>query len=280
MNRLNELGHTPDNPDYEHYYATNEQNLLSTVTSEAWAESKADLNQGAGNELLPRQWKRGAKTLPPKFNAHFSSSALCVNVFAPWRIEPKSLSLCGLSNFDTLRFEEKLDTGFIGVPNLDLSLTSNTHVIGCESKFLEWVSKKPKPQNISKRYNVERFPFIQDKQWWEAIETYNGKHAFVPAAQLLKHYVGLKCYEKQQGIQKRLMLLYLYWEPLNASDYELFRKHRHECEVFADQVQGGSVEFAYMSYPDLWSRWEGMEGYEEHLSELRNRYLVEIPVSG
>ena len=43
----------------------------------------------------------------------------------------------------------------------------------------------------------------------------------------------MRCY-----LDRQLTLLYLYWEPLNAVDYAVFREHRRETAVFAQRIAG------------------------------------------
>lgn len=132
-------GKKPDHPFNQYYFARHEDNLIPGISADTWEAIKGDLGGGSGDELTVK--KRGNKISPPKFDALYSSSALCINTFAPWKLNPRKLSICGMSGFKEMQFERKMDTGFIGVPNLDLFLKSDSHVIACESKFMEFVDK-------------------------------------------------------------------------------------------------------------------------------------------
>jgi len=259
--------------DYPCYLSDHKDNLLEGVTADMWSQIIEELGGGSGGELKARLWKRRnvSKPIPPKFDAVYSSSALAINTFAP--IPVNSLKLCGQSGFQEMRFEKKLNTGFRGVPNLDLFLKNDTHVIACESKFLEYL--EPSEQEIQSCYNHDKFPLANDPQWLKASKDYNGQNTNIPAAQLVKHYFGIKSdKEKDTFAGRKVILLYLFWEPVNATD-DVFKVHRQEIKTFAEQVNNSSVEFRYMSYPELWNEWERL-GYKAHVEKLRKRYLVTV----
>ena len=70
--------------------------------------------------------------------------------------------------------------------------------------------------------------------------------------------------------------LKLAWEPKNWRDIAAFKIHREEIESFAEQVKNTSIRFKYNSYPELWSKWEAKPKLEEHLNNLRSRYLLTV----
>ncbi len=106
-----------------------QDNLIPGVeTSDFWV----DLDAGAGNELVD------TPQAPAKFCAAFSSSALAVNSFGPFRHCPKNLNLIGLSGFNEAKFEKRLPTGLRGTdPHLDFYAAGPNGVVCVESKFLE-----------------------------------------------------------------------------------------------------------------------------------------------
>ena len=75
---------------------------------------------------------------------------------------------------------------------------------------------------------------------------------------------------------KRVTLLYLFWEPENRKDHELFRKHRNEIKEFESRLKGTGVEFQAMSYPELWDEWLRIDMSGELTENLRQRYLIQI----
>ena len=236
-------------------------NLLPGITPE---DSKADMEGGSGNEL------------ESKFKAVHSSSALAVNTFAPCKRKPGSLVLCGIEGLTFQQFEKKLPTKLRGAtPNLDGFATSNTHVVGIESKLLEFLT--PKRMKVSKSYHRERFPDSEDC-WWEVLEEY--RDAQIPrvrlldVAQLVKHYLGLTSHDFGD---RQVCLIYLFWEPENTAEYSgVFETHREEIAELAERVSDSRVEFKWISYPELWAGWDSAGILPEHVEHLRARYSVSI----
>jgi len=109
-------------------------NLIPGVTRKDFWD---DVESGDGSEL--KDTKRG----PAKFCAAYSSSALTVNSFGPFRRYPERLSVLGFSDFLKAQFEYKCPTGLSGnAPNLDFLARCSATVVGIESKFLEPLSAK------------------------------------------------------------------------------------------------------------------------------------------
>lgn len=239
------------------YVKSPEQNLVAGIDIGTF---ERDLSDGSGNEL------------ESKFLAVHSSSALAVNTFAFWKTKPESLMLCNISGFNELTFEKKCSTGLGGTPpNLDILLENESAVIGIESKFLEFL--RPKKPKFASSYSRDKLPQIEDRSW-NALEHYrNGPHQHLDVAQLIKHYLGIR---KQYGHKETKMLLYLFWEPENASELPEFSRHREEIKEFADRIDGGSVQFLAMSYPELWNEWSARKELSGHVDNLRTRYLVRI----
>jgi hypothetical protein len=75
---------------------------------------------------------------------------------------------------------------------------------------------------------------------------------------------------------RQVTLLYLFWEPENRKDFELFQTHRNELDEFSEDVKGTSIRFVYKSYPELWTEWEEKGIYKEHLSNLWKRYGIDM----
>jgi len=247
--------------DIDGYVSKPEYNLISGIKMKDFQE---DFEGGSGNELYK------------KFRAAHSSSALAVNAFARWRREPSSLNIVGDTNFSTLRFEEKCSTGLGGTPpNLDLLLTNDDSIIGIESKFTEYL--KPKKPHFSDSYQRNKLPQAED-QWWNLLEkTKDGNPQYLDTAQLIKHYLGLCCLNNKEGFANhKITLLYLFWEPENWKNYEIFKNHRKEIETFANQVKGSSVKFVAKSYPELWKEWRAQKDILVHVENLRNRYSLTV----
>jgi len=243
--------------DQKGYVKSPEQNLVAGIDVGMF---ERDLSDGSGNEF------------ESKFLAVHSSSALAVNTFALWKSNPQSLTLCNVSGFNKLTFEKKCSTGLGGTPpNLDVLLESEAAVIGIESKFLEY--QQPKKPKFSPSYSRDKLPQVED-HWWIALEHYrNAPHQHLDVAQLIKHYLGIR---KQYGHKDTKVLLYLFWEPKNASELPAFARHRQEIKEFADSIEGNSVRFVAMSYPELWNNWNSWQDLSAHVVNLQRRYLVGI----
>lgn len=247
------------------YTATLTANLLPGIDALDYQE---EFRQGSGKEL------DGAKA---KMQAVYSSSALALNSFCPWKRDLIRLRVAGCEGFTGLRFEEQCPSGLGGThPNLDLVLRLiDGGVVAIESKFLE-------PLSVHKAKFAASYNSIQDHRkdtgWFSELRQLRdnpGKYQYLDAAQLIKHYLGLS----RKFADQPVILLYLYWEPANWDQFAKYQRHREEVEAFLSAVQGSSVLFQHQSYPALWDDWE--KGCEQdwltaHLSHLRNRYCMEV----
>jgi hypothetical protein len=221
-----------------------------------------DLGIGSGGELA---WV-GSKR--PKLHSAYSSCGLVLNTFAPWRIEPASMTIRGRVGWDDLRFERQLPIFHGGTaPNLDLVATAPGFALAIESKLTEHLSRKAKPQ-FSDAY--DRLEATTAPSWWamyRALKTGQLRFFYLDTAQLLKHYFGLKRFCEKNGVPEAT-LLYLYWEPEDADRYEELRDHAKEA-----------AGFETMTYGELWASWDGLSSpswLRAHLVELRRRYAVSL----
>jgi hypothetical protein len=250
------------------YTKSCDDNLIHTVSKE---DFWSDLSDGSGNELEDGLIK------PAKFCAAYSSSALCVNSFGPFRHSPENLWLVGRNGFESVRFEYKCPTGLLGTPpNLDFWSQGNGIVIGVESKFLEVLSLKT--AKFSKAY--DRATGAADAGWQDAFLLLKSEptcFSHLDAAQLIKHYLGLLNRFGDQAEQ--LFLMYVFWEPSNANQISEYRTHREEVYRFSNMVAGGKVNFLAVSYQELWDRWERevrWSGISVHVAALQDRYLFSV----
>lgn len=245
-----------------------ESNLVRGVVRE---DFWPDLEQGDGDELRDKNGR------PAKFCAAYSSSALAVNAFGPFRRSPESLSLLDFSSFGEAQFECKCPTGLKGnPPNLDFLLRGDNVVIGIESKFLEPLSHK----TASFKDSYEKLVTEKaDSKWSRAYRELKAEpdhFNYLDAAQLVKHSLGLRHTFPDVG---RVILFYVYWEPLNADEFQEIIDHRREVLEFSDWVRGGDIRFEALAYPDLWHEWESTLtwiGASFHIAALRERYEFEL----
>ena len=246
--------------DEKGYVATPEANLVPGLQL---ADFEADLRAGAGAEL------------DGKFRAAHSSCALAINCFAPFRAGRMPLSIGRHQALKIIGFEQKVSTGLSRAqpPNLDLLAMGPDGLVALESKCTEYLS--PKVAKFSDRYKdciTDRHP--EGQPWFnEMLRLMDARgvgYQFLDAAQLVKHALGLI----HRG--EKSTLVYLYWEPIDHPQSEIFRKHREEADEFGKRVAGANPSFEAMTYAELWDAWD-KSGHHElatHVRNLRSRYEV------
>ena len=223
------------------YVSSIDDNLLPRISRDQFED---DLRKGDGNEL------------EAKFLAAHSSSALAVNCFASFKRDERSrkLALGGITGFNKPTFEKKCPTGLRGTsPNLDLLCESEAGVVGVESKCTEYLAKHGS-FSFSSAYSDKIRDERRSGAWFKAMELIDGRDSdflYLDVSQLIKHAFGLA--RSYRG--KTPILLYVFWEPSNASDFPVFATHRKEIRHFEEMVSGDSPRFISMSYPELWSSW-------------------------
>jgi len=244
------------------YYLQCPENQL--IKPSSFKSIEKEINS-AGKELV---WK---KQTPPKFQAIFSSSALAVNTFLPVKENPKKFSIKKYKYLTNMEFEKKCPTGLRGTPpHLDVFIENEQVQIYIESKFLEIFSKSKNKFAPSYDKIVKE---IKPNSW---ISTYlkikNNRIAFeyLDAVQLIKHYFGIK---KKNSIKKKV-LLYVFWEPINFKEHDIFTKHRDEIIQFKKMIDEKDVKFETISYLDLWDELE--HGYLAYYKKLKERYKLTI----
>ncbi|MDP2038266.1 MAG: hypothetical protein Q8L04_12860, partial [Ignavibacteria bacterium] len=257
---------------YDGYVLSNEDNLIDSFPN--WSEIKSELSNGSGSELNG------------KFNAVYSSSALCVNNFAPFKLYKDNISILGFSNFIEASFEKKLPTSLGGTPpNLDFYLETQYEIIGIESKFLETIDEKapnknsnfaPYLKNISKLFYLPE-GFI------ELIKQYDSddKKRQLDIAQLLKHSIGIihRCKTKYEFFLNSMftkpVLVYIYWQPQNWFNVDIYCNHENEIIQFSDEIRK-FITFIPISYLEFWKVYENDRRFSEHIGKMKERYLITI----
>lgn len=246
----------------ERYVSTIEENLLDGVEM---SDFEKEFEQGDGNELCK------------KICAVHSSSALVVNSFAPFKRNLSDLVVDGKRDFTNLYFEKKYPAIKRKPPNLDVVL-ENDNIIGIESKFTEHLSKAK--MCFSDSYNEQIKDERRDGMWFkemQRLKKYPNSYYYLNVAQLIKHAFGLSHTDNNKN--KPAMLLYLYWEPTNAEQYQNFIDHRKEIEKFSCKVAGDKLSFKAISYAELWRTWENASAplwLSKHVKQLRNRYEISV----
>ena len=242
------------------YAATLEHNLVPGVSESLF---EADYRAAAGHEL------------DGKMRAAYSSAALVVNTFAPWRRAPSALFLANLTGFDSLRFEVVFPTGLGGTPpHLDLFATGPTPV-AVESKCLEYLTQKTPV--FSPSYDTIA-DARRDSAWFRLIDLLRREPArfrYLDVAQLVKHALGLM----RSPFAGNVTLLYLYWEPLNYLELPEFQLHRQEIAYLQALLQAARPPLKSITYARMWKDWLSTnkeQWLSAHLDRLRERYAVVI----
>jgi hypothetical protein len=236
-------------------------NLLPTVRSE---EIEGDFRAGGGHEL------------DEKFCAAYSSSALAANCFGPFRVQKEGRETPPIAGSGAMRlsFEHPLPHGLPRPPFLDVVARGIDTLVAIESKSLEFLSShrgkfSPAYQRIEKN--------LEDgwRRVYELVHADAKCFGGLDAAQLVKHYLGIR-YSASEYRNK--VLLYLYWEPLNAQSIKAFVKHRENIEKFSKRVKGSEVKFLSQSYPELFESWSNVPSPEvrDHVNRLKERYLIPL----
>jgi hypothetical protein len=243
-------------------------NLVADVTP---ADFESDLRRGSGSEL------DGQPDAPAKFCAAYSSCALTVNTFGPFRHAASRLTLAGISEFSDVEFEFPCDNGLQGTnPNFDLFARTRYSVVAVESKFLEPLSCKPadfSPQYARAFIGADQRPNAEEPwvKMYRRLCSDPLTYRYLDAAQLVKHYLGLW----HSFPELNRTLFYLYWEPANAAELAAYRDFRREITDFALAVAGCDTRFVAKSYRAQLQEWQHNRAHLDltsHLERLHQRY--------
>jgi Restriction Endonuclease associating with ARP/GIY-YIG catalytic domain len=223
--------------------------------------------------------------LEGKMKAPWSSSALAVNSFAPWRGDSDRLRVAGHSGFQPdFSFEHPCPNKVSRIhPHLDIILERPGEVVAIESKFTEYLQGSDHPPvSASYRKLAEIGDDRAGSRWFAALDQVES-FLLLDAYQLVKHYLGLVLtFEREPPTN--LTLVYLYWEPkdpLKSAVASLVQRHRREIEDFRRLVAGDpTCAFEVLSYEDHWRKLRGLSRkppwLDDHLDRLEARYLVTI----
>lgn len=227
-----------------------------------------------------------------KMHATHSSATMIFNIFGPWAPAGGSgLVIGGRYDFVKVGFEVRLDPG-LGTepPHLDAVLEWRCNggrkgIMGVEGKLTEHIratSRVNPSRPISPTYrNIAGFsqlePILVSRDWHH-----------LDVAQLVKHILGLEFIGRNKKFNQ-VVLLYLYWEPLNRPLLQPFETHRDEIDLFRNQYQNTiwseRVIFEPVALPDLVGQWDASRNgmsptisqyVGQHLRGLEGRYLIQI----
>jgi hypothetical protein len=244
-----------------------EDNLVASVGPGVWRRARQGLAGGKGDELAS------------KFRAPYSSSALAVNTFSPLL---EGVSLPGpLQVAGPIAFEQQRSAWAGGYwPTLDVIVEADGSPVRLfvESKCTEFLRKgHPDFSEAFVKHAKQRLSAA-------AVRTFERLAAdpavFDPldARQLAKHFLAAKRAVVDSAHAFAVVLLCVWWEPQDASEYPVFQNHRDALTAFAAAVPDDDVAVRGMSYRDLWAHWDALGDpiVVRHTQLLRGRYDVRL----
>lgn len=233
------------------YTLTLAQNLFEPLAP----ENRAQIGAGNGQELV------GAPGSPAKMQALHSSSALGVNIFQYWQqrgLLDEAAAACGFCRkgsqvTESLVFEDKVPirSYFSAPPNIDVVFHNNAsspyQLFAVECKFSESYG--------SRHHDGMGSVYLREKALWEGlpalaalareISPEDSRYAYLHAAQLIKHILGLR--EAVKGTRKKFRLLYLWYDVLGKEGGD----HRAEVADFTEVARADGIPFHAMTYQEL-----------------------------
>ena len=226
---------------------------------------------------------RGPDSRQPRLYAAQSPIMILVNTMAPWLDDREALVIRGQRGIRDMRFEIRMPAaeGWPWMPGL---LISPGRIVGVESETTDYLSG----HRVSFTGQMEAFWAGREENGWrrEMLALQRGEQGYsrLDAARLIKQYMGLRLMLDAIAADGTppppASLLYLYWEPLNAARYGEFDEHQEEIERFQGAVAGADIDFATMSYLDLWASWAGDDkapGWlAMHIARLHQRYSMRV----
>lgn len=260
--RLRSQGVTVDTKGYADSF---DGAVLPGFAEEVKAAIKADLLGKGGSELLGRG--EGA----PKFHASHSSACLAANTFGPWLIAQQDMPFDAETFTGETHLEVECPTGLQGTPPTLDCIVDGPWVLAVESKCTETFSTHE--ANFAPAYR-ELVATVAHKTWsaeYERLVEDPRRYRYLDAAQLIKHYLGLR----QSFKDRPITLAYLFWEPTNAPDVAACVIHASELAEFARRLSDPLVRFVGMPYPDLWAEWSqdtNLSWLGDHVATLKQRY--------
>jgi hypothetical protein len=203
--------------------------------------------------------------------------ALAINTFLPWQATSDHLPLAGWIGFEAAQFEVRCPTGLRGTPpHLDFLALRGEVAVAVTARCTEYLRRRKTAVSPSYDRLLARTSGLGP--WRRQLERLRReperqRHLDLGAVVKLALALGRTFPERPTK------LLYLYWEPLNASRFAEFCRHRSEAMELADAVAEARVTIDALSFEELWAEWAALEAprwLAGHVDRLRARYSVSI----
>ena len=229
------------------------------------------LIDGVQHDQLPDSLDR------TRLKSPHSATALAINSFLPWQSALDQLPLNGVEGFEAIQFEVRCPTGLRGTPpHLDLLALRVDSAVAVIVRCTEYLSRRRSP--LAASYDRLLATTLGLAPWLtqlEQLRTAREGPRHVDVGALIKHALALG----RTFPDRPSTLLYLFWEPLDAEQFEEFRRHRQELERLVDEVHEARVRFVAQSFAALWQDWGERPSplwLRAHVERLRARYSVSL----
>ncbi|HEX2479723.1 MAG TPA: hypothetical protein VHK45_10620 [Geminicoccaceae bacterium] len=214
---------------------------------------------------------------PTRLRSPDSAAALAVNSFLPWRGATDQLPLAGWTGFDAVQFDVRCPTGLRGTPpHLDLLALRVEVAVAVTVRCIEYLKRRKTSVAPSYDRLLAATPGLDPwRQQLDRLRAEPRRYRHVDPGALIKFAVALG-----RTFPERLtVLLYLFWEPLDAAGFEEFGRHRQELAELQEAVKDARVTFSAISFEAMWRDWAGRGAppwLGDHVARLRARYCVAI----
>ncbi|MGH6898151.1 MAG: hypothetical protein ACREJ5_16655 [Geminicoccaceae bacterium] len=229
------------------------------------------LIDGVHHEHLPDSIDR------TRLRSPHSAAALAINTFLPWQRTLDQLPLAGWTGFDVVQFEVRCPTGLRGTPpHLDFVALRGEVVVAVTVRCTEYLSRRKTAVAPSYDRLLAATPGLDP--WRAQLERLRHEpncHRHLDLGALVKFALALG----RTFPERPTTLLYLYWEPLNAEEFDEFCHHRREAAELRAAVGEARVAFDAQSFDAIWRQWADHRApawLADHVDRLRARYSVPI----
>ena len=244
----------------------------SSRAADVRARRLADLLiDGVDDDQLPLSLDRS------RLRSADSAAALAINTFVPWRRAPDVMPLAGYTGFQGMQFEARCPTGLRGTPpHLDLLALREDAAVAVTVRCSEYLGRRKSPVAPSYDRLLNETPGLEAwRHYLQALRASPRQFALLDLGAWIKYALALgRTFPDRQAV-----LLYLYWEPIDADMFDEFRRHRAELDALVAETASNRIRFQAQTFASLWSEWAdyGRPAWlQDHVKRLRSRYSVAL----